>query len=115
MIPGVYNLDRHYNGDLFQWPVFQLFVDDTTEKDITNTRIDLWVRRSNARGAIVLKLSTDGNTITKVDTANGKFKPAEVDVDWGGGKYVYDIQLTEGTAVQTVQRGDWLIEEDITK
>ena len=113
MLPGEYNIDKHYQGDTFVFPVFKLQVDDTTPYDLTDAAVKMVVRNS-VRGAIIDSWSTPENTITLVDAANGELQPDDKIINWPAGRYAYDIQVTKNNVVQTVVRGTWDIVEDVT-
>lgn len=101
------------------FPIFQMMLDDVTTKPMDSARVDMWVRRDDARGPVVGKWSTEDDTIQQNSTGVdplpvGGIRPLSRIIDYAPGRYVYDIQITEDEDVQTVVHGTWDILEDVT-
>jgi hypothetical protein len=115
MVPGTHHLDTHLKGDLFVFPVFQLFTDlNVTPYNLTGASAKMTVRKQQSRGVIMKKWDTANSTIAIVDATNGELQPQQAVISFPAGVYVYDLQITKGDFIQTVVTGTWTIVEDVT-
>lgn len=114
---AIYNIPTQYNGDTFEQVTFKFYTtssDSGNELDLSNSTPKMDIRRDNSRGKVVKQL-TIGNGLEWVDQANGQLRTTSFLIDWGGGKYVYDLQVSYSqTSVQTYIRGTINVTEDIT-
>jgi hypothetical protein len=114
---AVYNIPTQYNGDTFEQVTFNFYTtsaDVGNEIDLSTATPKMDIRRDGVRGKVVKQL-TIGSGLEWVDQANGQLRTTAFLIDWGGGKYVYDLQITyTATDVQTYVKGSFTVTEDVT-
>jgi len=56
-------------------------------------------------------------TGTIIDGPNGKvqFTLSSLEADQDPDTYYYDLQMTSGSAIRTIMKGQWIVIQDITK
>lgn len=115
---ATYNIPTQYNGDTFEQITFNFY---TTSSDAGNeidlstvVHVKMDIRRNDVRGKLVKQLSI-GSGLEWVDQANGQLRTTAFLIDWGGGKYVYDLEIKySDTSVQTYVKGSFNVTEDVT-
>lgn len=114
---ATYNIPTQYNGDTFEQVTFNFYTTSSeagNEIDLSTATPKMDIRRDSVRGKVVKQL-TIGNGLEWVDQANGQFRTTAFLIDWGGGKYVYDLQITYSqNDVQTYVKGGFTVTEDVT-
>lgn len=114
---SIYNIPNQYNGDTFETVTFNFYntsSDNGNEIDLSNSTPKMDIRRDNSRGKVVKEL-TIGNGLEWINQSLGQFRTQPFLIDWGGGKYVYDLQISyNATSVQTYIKGVINVTEDIT-
>ena len=114
---ATYNIPTQYNGDTFEQVTFNFYTTSAeagNEIDLTNATPKMDIRRDNVRGKVVKQL-TIGDGLEWVNQADGQLRTTAFLIDWGGGKYVYDLEITySATNVQTYVKGSFNVTEDVT-
>jgi hypothetical protein len=78
--------------------------------DMTGKQIDMVIKDSS--GTAVKTLSTIGTSpAITISTSTLRVQTSAIII---AGKYKYDIQLTSGSTVMTIQKGIIIVEEDVT-
>lgn len=112
--PDSYNVCR-VRGDTDAL-LIQLTTDGTTPIDITGSSFKLTVDpQADPSDALANRFQLTG-TIT--DAPNGKvaFAPSTPQADQPPDTYYYDIQWTNaGGTIKTILKGEWKVQQDITK
>lgn len=115
---ATYNIPTQYNGDTFEQITFNFYTTASApgnEIDLSSVvHVKMDIRRNDVRGKLVKQLSI-GNGLEWVDQANGQLRTTAFLIDWGGGKYVYDLEIKyTDTSVQTYVKGSFNVTEDVT-
>jgi len=114
---SIYNIPNQYNGDTFEQITFNFYntsSDAGNEIDLNGATPKMDIRRGNSRGKVVKQL-TIGDGLEWVNQSLGQFRTQAFLIDWGGGDYVYDLQITySSTSVTTYIKGSFKVTEDIT-
>lgn len=114
---ATYNIPTQYNGDTFETITFNFYTTESSpgnELDLTNTTPKLSIRRGSVRGKVVKEL-TIGDGLEWVGQSTGQLRTSAFIIDWGGGEYVYDLQITYSeTNIQTYIKGTFNVTEDVT-
>jgi len=112
-----YDIPNQYNGDTFEQITFNFYnttSDAGNEIDLTGAVPKMDIRRNDENGKVV-KVLTIGDGLEWVSESSGQFRTQPFLIDWGGGKYVYDLQITySSTSVTTYIKGSFRVTEDIT-
>lgn len=118
IMAGTYNIPTQYNGDTFEQVSFNFYTtssDPGNEIDLSSVmHVKMDIRRNDSRGKVVKQLSI-GSGLEWVDQANGQLRTTPFIIDFGGGKYVYDLEVKySNTDIQTYVRGGFSVTEDVT-
>lgn len=112
MIPEVLDICRT-RGDTFPFDLtIQL---NGTAVDITGNTFLLTVDPSPAPADALNNLFQ--NTPAIQDGPNGIIRVtlSTGDADQTPGTYFYDLQMTSGASIRTIAKGQWVVEQDVTK
>lgn len=98
-------------------PVIPVRVADDTDTaiDITGGTFVLTVDTLETPADAATNVFSVAGTITDAPNGRVSFQPTTTDTDQEIGDYFYDIQMTLNGSVRTILRGDFTIEQDITK
>lgn len=93
-----------------------LTTDGTTPIDITGDTFLLTIDPSPAPANDTLNvLELTGVIVGAPANGNVAFTPTALEADIAPGIYFYDVQWTAGTTVRTILRGQFEVQQDITK
>lgn len=112
-IPATYNFDGNFSamrGDTFERSF------DFTNYPLVGKTLKMEVRKSHNVAPVLTFLSTGGApTITVSGDVSTLKMSASLMAAVNAGEYYYDLQATEGTEVETIMKGKFIITQDITQ
>ena len=107
------NLCR-YRGDTNSL-VITVTSDGTTPIDITGDTFLLTVDPSPAPEDDSNNVFQIAGAIISAVAGTVRFTPSPPQAAAAAGLYYYDIEWTSGTTIRTIVRGEWQVQQDITK
>ena len=96
MKQAFYNIPNQVDGDSFEFMQFNLVDANDNPIDLTGVTVKIQFRKEAYNGKLVKEIDTTSG-INWIDQTLGQFKIDSFIIDWGDGKYYYDIQYTYPT------------------
>lgn len=105
---------NHYRGDTFEEKEITILVNGSP-LDLTGSSIIWQVRKERHIAPVLEKTSEVDGGLTINDPTAGKFKIDQAIIDFKGGNYFHDIQITLADGrVKTYIKGTFTMEDDTT-